>query len=171
MWRNFSTWQKNSPQAPPVMPVTNIRYAHASTRLLLYTLPFAFFVFQTEFLYFVKSKVYAGDVTCQFGQFFFFLSSNINSIAAFLSPVNATLRNSFHTVARQFHLINHTYTNLQHTVLQIQVRIQDTFLKIQIQVKIQETIIQMKTQIKIQETILSLRRKICIFLYHDIRRL
>ena len=27
MWRNFSTWQKNSPQAPPVMPVTNIRYA------------------------------------------------------------------------------------------------------------------------------------------------
>ena len=26
MWRNFSTWQKNSPQAPPVMPVTNIRY-------------------------------------------------------------------------------------------------------------------------------------------------
>ena len=119
---------------------TNIRYAHASTRLLLYTLPFAFFVFQTEFLYFVKSKVYAGDVTCQFGQFFFFLSSNINSIAAFLSPVNATLRNSFHTVARQFHLINHTYTNLQHTVLQIQVRIQDTFLKIQIKVKIQETI-------------------------------
>ena len=116
---------------------TTIRYAHASTRLLLYTLPFAFFVFQTEFLYFVKSKVYAGDVTCQFGRFFFFLSSSsINSIAAFLSPVNATLRNSFHTVARQFHLINHTYTNLQHTVLQIQVRIQDTFLKIKIKIKI-----------------------------------
>ena len=27
MWRNFSTWQKNSPQARPVVPVTNIRYA------------------------------------------------------------------------------------------------------------------------------------------------
>ena len=33
MWRNFSTWQIFSPRAPPVVPMTNMKYGNGSIRV------------------------------------------------------------------------------------------------------------------------------------------